>query len=153
MAYKQRWRSIPLAGWPSWLEHCPLHQKDWGFDSRSGHIPRLQVWSPVGMCQGGNWSMFLSLSLSLCKINKHISENFFKDLWPFCKMTGIQETSYEIKTILPTPMREPLCRIHRVYPLQHTDWFKCCYQRITKKFEATWVCFILLHKMTMVDCI
>ena len=30
------------------------------FDSWSGHMPRLQVWSPVGVSTRGNWSMFLS---------------------------------------------------------------------------------------------
>ena len=49
--------------------HTP---KDWGFDSWLGHIPRLWVQSPVGMCRRGTRSMFLShidvsfsLSLSL----------------------------------------------------------------------------------------
>ena len=42
-----------------------------GFDSRSGHIPRLQVWSPVKARIRGTYSMFLthidvSLSLFLC---------------------------------------------------------------------------------------
>ena len=41
----------------------------YGFDSWSGHIPRLQVWCPVRACTGGNWlkflaSMFLSPSSS-----------------------------------------------------------------------------------------
>ena len=40
------------------------------FDSWSGHIPRLRVWSQVGVHTGSNWSMFFShidvyLSLSL----------------------------------------------------------------------------------------
>ena len=44
--------------------------KGCGFDSWSGHIPRLQVWSPVRVCTGGNQSMFLSLPpfLSLSKV-------------------------------------------------------------------------------------
>ena len=48
-----------------------------GFDSWSGHIPRLWVQSPVGERMGGTQSMcltltFFSLPSSLSKINKHI---------------------------------------------------------------------------------
>ena len=49
-----------------------------GFDSRPGHIPRLQVRSPVQVCTGAAkqflfTSVFLSLfSSSLLEINKHI---------------------------------------------------------------------------------
>ena len=45
------------------------HQEDKpkvrGFNSQSGHTPRLQVRSPVRVGKRGNRSMFLSLSLSL----------------------------------------------------------------------------------------
>ena len=34
--------------------------KGWGFDSQSGHVPRLKVPSPVGVNTGSNQSMFLS---------------------------------------------------------------------------------------------
>ena len=27
---------------------------------QSGHIPRLQIWSPLGVCTGGNWLIFLT---------------------------------------------------------------------------------------------
>ena len=38
-----------------------LSSKGCGFDSWSGHIPRLQVGSPVKYIQeGGNWLMLLS---------------------------------------------------------------------------------------------
>ena len=37
-----------LAGWLSWLEHCPVHQKGCGFDSQSEHMPGLRVWSQWG---------------------------------------------------------------------------------------------------------
>ena len=47
-------------------------------DSQSGHMPGLQVESPVGACAGGNWRMFLSytdVSLSLpCPLSR-ISEH------------------------------------------------------------------------------
>ena len=48
-----------------------------GFDPQSGHMFRLQVQSPVGVCMGGNQEMFLShtglsLFLALSQINKHI---------------------------------------------------------------------------------
>ena len=52
--------------------------KGWGFDSWSGHIPKLWVQYLVMVRMGGNQLMFLSLSLclslpsSLSKINKHI---------------------------------------------------------------------------------
>ena len=49
------------------------------FDSWSGHMPRLWVWSPVGACMRGNWSMALShisaslpLFLPLSLIHIHI---------------------------------------------------------------------------------
>ena len=43
-----------------------------GFDSWSGHMPRLRVRFPVRVHIGGNQLMFLSLSFSLSKISKHI---------------------------------------------------------------------------------
>ena len=68
----------------------PWELKGHLFDSQSGHMPGLWVWSLVRGCTGGNWSLFLShiyvslinvfLSLapppssSLSKINKHILE-------------------------------------------------------------------------------
>ena len=42
--------------------HTP---KGCGFDSQSGHIPRLQVQSQVGTCTEGYWLMFLS-HISVC---------------------------------------------------------------------------------------
>ena len=56
------------------LSHTP---KGCGFDSQSGHMPRLWVRSLVGACTGGTHtdvSLYLLLSLSsfLSKINKHI---------------------------------------------------------------------------------
>ena len=60
-----------LARWLSWLECRPVHQK-WicGFDSWSGHTPRLRVQSLVRACTGSNGSIFIShfdvsLSISL----------------------------------------------------------------------------------------
>ena len=44
--------------------HTP---KGWGFDSWSGHMPRLWVPSAVGVSMGGNRLMFLS------HINFHLS--------------------------------------------------------------------------------
>ena len=39
-----------------------------------GHIPRWQVWFPIGLHMGGNQSMFLtSMFLSLSQISKNIS--------------------------------------------------------------------------------
>ena len=63
------------------------------FNLHSGHIPRLQIWSPVWVRAGGNQLMFfshidLSLSLSLClsQINKHtLNEDFRKEVsWRLC---------------------------------------------------------------------
>ena len=43
------------------LVAVPSHTpKGCRFDSRSGHLPRLQVWSLVGLQMEGNQSMFLS---------------------------------------------------------------------------------------------
>ena len=49
-----------LVGWAS-----PHKLKVCGFDSMSGHVPRLWVWSAVGPCMEGIQTMFPSLSLSL----------------------------------------------------------------------------------------
>ena len=37
---------LPWPVWHSWLEHRPI-TKCRGFDPQSGHVPRLQVQSPV----------------------------------------------------------------------------------------------------------
>ena len=62
--------------WLSCLEHRPVHQKvvglipsqgtylGFGFDSQSGHIPRLQVQSLIRVHMGGN-----SFSLSLKSVS------------------------------------------------------------------------------------
>ena len=42
--------------------HTP---EGWGFDSQSGHIPRLQVLSPVGYIWRQSINVNISLSLSL----------------------------------------------------------------------------------------
>ena len=43
----------------------------------SGHIPRLWVWSLVGVCTGGNQLMFLShISVSLCLSFSQISKTY-----------------------------------------------------------------------------
>lgn len=47
--------------WPD--EALPRSPKGCGFDSLSGHRPRLQGWSLVGARMGGNRSTFLSVSL------------------------------------------------------------------------------------------
>ena len=54
-----------------------------GFDSLSGHMPRLQVWSPVGVHTGGNQWIFLTwmfLSLSLKSIIMSSDEDKKKNL-------------------------------------------------------------------------
>ena len=69
--------------WLVWLSCWALSHKpkSHGFDSQSGHMSGLRVQSLVGVCSGGNTSMFLShtdvsLPLSfpspLSKINKHV---------------------------------------------------------------------------------
>ena len=60
--------TLALARWLSGLECCPRTPKGYGFDPRSGHIPRLWVWLPLRVQTGDNWSIFLSyinISLSL----------------------------------------------------------------------------------------
>ena len=56
---------VALAGYLSGLESDPMHQKNCGFGSWSGHIPRLRVQSSVGAHTEGHLSMFLFLPLSL----------------------------------------------------------------------------------------
>ena len=71
-------------GWCSQLVGASLCEpKGYGFDSWSGHMPRLWVQSPVGVHAKGSWSVLLShinVSLPLClsppsplsKISKHV---------------------------------------------------------------------------------
>ena len=61
------WKNNTLKPWPEWLSWLGVTCKPKGrwFNSRSGHMPGSQVWSPAGAHAGGNWSVFLSLSLSL----------------------------------------------------------------------------------------
>ena len=67
-----------------WVSSCKV--KGCWFDSWSGHMPGLWVQTPVGVCTGGNWSMFvshidLSLLLSLPpfpSLQKYINKIFFK---------------------------------------------------------------------------
>ena len=39
--------------WFSWLDCCPVGQRDCGFDSWSGHMPWIWVLSPVRVLLGG----------------------------------------------------------------------------------------------------
>ena len=65
---------LGLAGVAPLVGGHPVHQRDEGsigFDSLSGHTPRLRFLSLFGVCIGGNQLMFLShidvsLSLPLC---------------------------------------------------------------------------------------
>ena len=54
------------------------------FNSPSGHMPRLWVWSPIEACMQGSQSMFLSqINVSLptpCQINKCILRQGFKKI-------------------------------------------------------------------------
>lgn len=43
-----------LAGWVSWSEDCPIHQKSAGLNPVQGQNPRLRVWSPVRALEGSN---------------------------------------------------------------------------------------------------
>ena len=67
--------NVESPGWVAWLVGASsCTPKVCGIDSWSGHIPRVQVWSPVGACTRGNKFMFLShidVPLSLSLINKH----------------------------------------------------------------------------------
>lgn len=83
-----------------WLSFCTPKRLQFRFNSQSGHIPRLEIWSPVSKCTGGNLSMFLTLmflshsaplpilpssspfsfSSSLYKINKCILRWGFKNI-------------------------------------------------------------------------
>ena len=62
-------------------------------DSRSGHMPGWQVWSPVRVCVRGNQSIFfshtdVSLSLSL--------------LSPFLKINTLKKTDIMLKSLIVT---------------------------------------------------
>ena len=65
-----------LAGWLSWLEHCPVNPKGCGFNLGPGAYLVLRFQTLVRSRMGGNRSMFLShinvcLSVSVKSI-KHI---------------------------------------------------------------------------------
>ena len=76
------------------------------FDSRSGHRPRLWVWSPVRVCTRYNWSMFLSYSsislflsfpLSLKSMNISSGEKFVKNFKKYIevfRVGGIMSATY-----------------------------------------------------------
>ena len=60
--------------------------KSCGFGSQSGHMPRFQVWPPIGVCTGGNQLMLcshinasLSLPPSLLLSLKLMSRSLSKD--------------------------------------------------------------------------
>ena len=55
---KEKESSSDQGGSVGWEWSCTV--KDHWFNSQSGHIPALWVWSPVGACMGGSQSMFLS---------------------------------------------------------------------------------------------
>ena len=56
-----------LPRWLRWWECCPLHQNCCWSHPQSGHIPRLQVHSPIGAHMGGKQWMFLyHINVSLC---------------------------------------------------------------------------------------
>ena len=76
--------SIALAGVAQLVGAAFRALKGHRFDSWSGHVPRLGVWSLVRVHTGGNQSMLLSLSLSpLPKINECLlKQGFFKILYP-----------------------------------------------------------------------
>ena len=56
---------MALAGVAQLVGASSHRPKGHGFDSQSGYMPRLWVWSLVGAHMAGNQSKFLSLSLSL----------------------------------------------------------------------------------------
>ena len=56
---------LALASVAQLVEASSSKPKGLRFDSWSGHIPGLRVWSPVGVCMRGNQSMLLSLPPSL----------------------------------------------------------------------------------------
>ena len=60
-----------VCGSDGWTSSCK--PKGHRFNSRSGHIPRLQIWSPVRVRTKGNQSMFLS----------HINVSLLLSLPPF----------------------------------------------------------------------
>ena len=81
----QKWRCT-LAGVAQLVGASSCKLEGCRFDSRSGHMPRLQVWSPVGARTRGNRSMFLShidvflpLSFSLPSLLKSISMSSGED--------------------------------------------------------------------------
>ena len=51
-----------LAGVAQWAGASAHKQKGRRFDSWTGHMPRLQVWFPVGVHTRGNRLLFLSFS-------------------------------------------------------------------------------------------
>ena len=134
-----------LAGWLSWLEHHPYTPKGWGFNSWSGHIPRLWFSTQLGYLQEAtNVSLSLSLSLSLSQINNKtisLSEDLKRKEW---KHIYHKKTIKKIKCIFPdfTLQRSWVNRTGPVFRKQHiehgptfggdlTGVFGKCYHRRT----------------------
>ena len=59
MTYIKSWKECPHQV-AQLVRACPIHQKDCGFNSQSGHMPELNVQTPVVSHAGGNCSVLLS---------------------------------------------------------------------------------------------
>ena len=112
-------KSFPaLTSWLSWLEHHLMHLKVAGSVSGQGtYIPRLWVWSPVGVRMRVNQLMFLSLepikTYPRVKILKKFSwipgHGHQKDLsetwvillrsWAVCYQSRVYFFSFSITTV------------------------------------------------------
>ena len=88
-------------------------------NSWSGHMPRLQVWSPVGACTRGNWSMFVSLSPSLPLSLKVNLKKTFKNISTLSKTDENREWNKSVTRFTkiteiikePFPFPHSFCRL------------------------------------------
>ena len=62
--------------------------EDCVFDRQSGHTPKLQVWSPVGACIRGNWSVFSLKSINI-PLGEDLKKNQYSSSKSLCSVNHI----------------------------------------------------------------
>ena len=110
-----------------------------GFDSHSGHIPRLQVQFPVKVRMGGSWLMFLShidVSLSLPSFFPSFLPSFLPPFLspslPLCLPSSHSEISGHV---LQWGLKENSKQ--KKLSMTRALTSKCCYIHNTQKYLIT----------------
>ena len=90
---KQTWALAGVAQLVEALSHTP---KGCGFDSRSGHMPRLGAQSPIGVRMRGHQSMFLSHTDMSLSLPSSLSNSINNNTKP--------QNLYSFKNFIPPPV-------------------------------------------------